>query len=76
MNSETNDVRERMQETARTIASILPPGTGFVLLAFDFGENGRMEYISNGERKDIVQAMKEFIRKTETSWNVHEKIKL
>lgn len=61
----TNDVRERLQEVARTIQAILPPSTGFALLCFDFGPNGRLEYISNGEREDIVKAMVEWIRKTE-----------
>ncbi len=74
---ETNDVRERMQETARTIAAILPPGTGFVLLAFDLGEREhddrehRMEYVANGCREDVVKAMKEFIAKTEGHWGEH-----
>ncbi len=69
---DTNDVRERMQETARMIAAVLPPGTGFVLLAFDLNRSdGRMEYVSNGQRRDVVKAMKEFIRKTEGTWGKH-----
>ena len=71
----TNDIRERMQETGRYIATILPPNTGFVLLAFDFVDQrpgvARMEYIANGKREDVVKAMKEFIGKTEQGWGEH-----
>jgi hypothetical protein len=67
MNPETNDVRERLQETARAVATYLPPGIGFILLAFDFGpRKGRMEYVSNGQRADVIEAMREFIAKTES----------
>ena len=49
-----SDVRERMQETARTVAAILPPGTGFIVLAFDLNHSGgRMEYVANAERKGV-----------------------
>lgn len=71
--SDTNDVRERMQETARMIQTMLPPGTGFILLAFDLGDpkpglEHRTEYVSNGRRSDVVKAMREFIAKTEGQW--------
>jgi hypothetical protein len=41
--------------------------TGFVLLAFPFGEReGRCNYISNGaDRRDIVAMMKELIKRFE-----------
>lgn len=68
----TNDVRERLQEVARTIQVMLPPHTGFALLCFDFGEKqGALEYISNGQREDIVKVMKEFIAKTEHGYGKH-----
>jgi hypothetical protein len=59
-----SDTRDRLQETAGMISTILPPGTGFVLLAFDFKPGGRLEYVSNGQRGDVVHAMQEFIDKT------------
>lgn len=73
MSESTNDVRERLQETARTIQVMLPPHTGFVLLAFDLDRAGRMEYVSNGCREDVVKAMREFIEHTEKSWGTHAK---
>lgn len=40
---------------------------GFALLVFPFGEkpNGRMNYISNGHREDMIVALKEFIARSE-----------
>lgn len=67
MAEETNDIRERLQETARTIQTILPPHTGFVLLAFDFGPGGRMEYVSNARREHVLKAMIEFIELNATA---------
>ncbi|WP_316176223.1 hypothetical protein [Bradyrhizobium sp. SZCCHNRI1073] len=41
--------------------------TGFVLLVFPFGDaaSGRVNYISNGERSDIVIALKEIVARFE-----------
>jgi hypothetical protein len=61
-----------MQETARMIATRLPAGTGFILLAFDLDTpHGRTEYIANGRREDCIKALKEFIAKTEGQWMKH-----
>lgn len=40
---------------------------GFVLLAFEFGktEGGRVNYISNGEREDMISAMREWLARAE-----------
>lgn len=69
--NETNDVRERMQECAGAITTILPPFTGFALLAFDFKPGGRMEYVSNAQRPDILRAMREFIAKSSAQYPAH-----
>lgn len=45
-----------------------PRKTGFVLLAFDFGEaptSNRINYVSNTNRDDAICAMKEFIARAE-----------
>jgi hypothetical protein len=66
-----SDTTDRMQDCARTIETILPPHTGFVLLAFDLGpKTGRLEYVSNGRRADVIKAMMEFINKAgpEQNW--------
>lgn len=38
---------------------------GFVLLAFEFNrtKGGRVNYISNAERRDMVEAMREFLKR-------------
>lgn len=60
--TETNDVRERMQEVARTISVILPPHTGFIVLAFDFGQaNTRLEYVANCKREEALKVLKAFV---------------
>lgn len=40
---------------------------GFVLLTFEFGktEGGRVNYISNADRADMVVALKEFLARAE-----------
>jgi hypothetical protein len=65
VSEETNDIRERLQEIARTISIMLPPETGFALLCFDFQPGGKIEYVSNGSREDVVKAMSEWIQKTD-----------
>ena len=62
MSEPTNDIRERMQEVGRYVQTMFPPNTGFVILAFDLDTaKGRMEYIANAKRADVLKAMMEFI---------------
>lgn len=42
-----------------------PPGIGFAVLMFDFGETGNLAYVSNADRQDMIRAFKEFIAKHE-----------
>ena len=60
-----------MQKLARLVDTQLPYGWGFVVLAFPFGAGGRMNYISNAQRADIVRAMYEFIEATKDKWGEH-----
>lgn len=64
----------RMNDLAKGIDKIFNPNkkrkdTGFVLLVFPFTEDitgtGRVNYISNAEREDVLTAMKEFIARAE-----------
>lgn len=68
-------VEERYVKKMRALAEIVdemfngsdrPPHgvrrTGFVLLVFPFGEeNGRMNYMSNADRLDMVKAIEELL---------------
>lgn len=65
-----SDYQERDPETevvlkdiGRIIKGALPPGKGFALMIFDYGENGNMFYISSGQRQDMIKAMEEFIER-------------
>ncbi|PNU06448.1 hypothetical protein [Novosphingobium guangzhouense] len=46
---------------------VKPKRLGFVMLVAEFGQidNGRVNYISNGTRADMITMMKEFIARAE-----------
>lgn len=54
------ELLDQMNAVAVTLNDIFKP-YGFALLVFDFGDNGRLNYISNAERETIIATMKEFI---------------
>jgi hypothetical protein len=63
------EVRRTMNELASFLAEELKPN-GFSLLVFPFSngekvDQGRINYISNAERKDMLRAMRQFIDKNE-----------
>src|ERR1700741_2183493 len=61
-------VRRDLQALGRYMDKQLPYGWGFVLLAFPFGADGRMNYIANANRTDVVRSMYEFIEMTKEKW--------
>ena len=68
---EDEKVRADMQKLAHFLDQQLPYGWGFVFLAFPFGEGGRMNYVANANRADVVRAMYEFIEATKGEWATH-----
>lgn len=55
-----------MNNIAERIGMACPPGFGFALLMFDLdSKHGRMNYVSNARRADMLRAMKEFVAKNE-----------
>lgn len=70
---ELKDLEERARHVGRLIGQHMPPGVGFALLVFDFGEGGHMTWLSNAERESMIEAMQEMVarlqEKTETSGN-------
>ena len=59
-----------MEDVCRQIATLIEQGInqalgkmGFALFLFNFGEGGFLTYISNSEREDMVQALKEWMIK-------------
>jgi hypothetical protein len=68
---EDRKVRADLQALAKHVDRQLPYGWGFVVLAFPFGAGGRMNYIANAQRADVVRAMYEFIEATKAGWAEH-----
>lgn len=56
-----DSLRQEANEIAAILHGILPPGVGFAMLFFDFGPGGRMSYISDADRPDMIKAIKELI---------------
>lgn len=60
------NVRDVMQFMARWINENIPSSWGFFLMVFPFdGKPGSLNYVSNGNRKDVLQLMREFIAQCE-----------
>lgn len=63
------EVAEVMKDIGHILAGAIKEcgggGYGFALLVFSFGDFGRMNYISNAERPDMLAALKEFIARAE-----------
>ena len=57
----TPEVKASGESLAKIIDAALPPGHGFALLIFEFGEKGQLSYISNAQRDDMIATMKDFI---------------
>jgi hypothetical protein len=43
----------------QTLKEILPPGFGFALMLFDFGDTGSFAYASNADREDFLRLLDE-----------------
>jgi len=60
------EIRKVANHIGGAIGSALPPGYGFALLVFGLGETaGRMNYISNADREDMLAALKELVARFE-----------
>lgn len=59
------ELENHFNTLARDIKKRLPPNTGFLLLAAPFG-TGTAQYVSNVERKDSIDWMKETIKRWES----------
>lgn len=69
--------REFLKEAARAVEAKLPDNYAFILLALPFNGEGdaRVVYISNAERTDAINALKEWLLKCGASedWMKHIK---
>lgn len=69
--------REYLKEMGRELSKRLPDNHGFILLTFPFGsdEGQRIAYISNAQRTDAINCLKEFLIKAGAAedWMKHIK---
>jgi hypothetical protein len=72
LEAEDAQVRAKMQELGKLVDKQLPYGWAYVVLCFNFGEGGRMNYVANAKRRDVVRAMYEFIEATKAQYGEHE----
>lgn len=61
------EVREEMNRLAQAIKAGLPKGLGFALLVFDRERGGFMNYISDSDRNDMLQALRNLVTQLENS---------
>jgi hypothetical protein len=65
--------KNTMQDIARYIQKQIGPQYGFTVLIYEHNtDSGRMNYVSNSQREDVIKAMKEFIKETEGNWGAHK----
>jgi hypothetical protein len=58
-------LEKQCAELGRVLKEKMPPGVGFTLFMFDFGEKGNMAYISTADREDSIKLTKEWIEHVE-----------
>ena len=63
--SEGGRIGEKIYETYQSYNK--KPKVGFILLTAEFGkiDGGRVNYISNGEREDMIAMMREYLARVE-----------
>lgn len=65
--------KDAMQEIAKFIENRVGKKYGFSVLIYEHGTgDGRLNYVSNSKREDVIKAMKEFIEQTEGNWGTHK----
>ena len=57
------EIEVLLKELGHWLKSKMPKGWGFSLMIFNHGEKGSMFYISDSNREDMIEAMKEFIER-------------
>lgn len=55
-----------MQDVARLISGALPEGVVFTLITYTVGEGGYSAYVSNGNRENMITALKETVERLES----------
>lgn len=61
------EIKALLHNIAIRLKSEMPPGWGFTLFLFSYGEGGALFYLSSAERTDMIKVVKEFIKKEEAN---------
>ncbi len=51
---------ESCYSLAGVIGEAIPDGTGYMLMLFDFGDDGKIAYMSNANREDMVKILRQY----------------
>ena len=57
------EIEQLLRDVGHKLAELMPPGYGFTLLIYGFGESKDLFYLSNANRQDMLKALREFIAK-------------
>jgi hypothetical protein len=60
---ENPEIQRKLNEIAGMLHAKMPEGWGFTLLLFEYSPKDSLFYISSAKREDMMNAMREFIRK-------------
>lgn len=60
-----DELNAKCRELGELVGAQLTSGVGFALLIFDFGTGGNLAWISNADRAEMLNTLKEFIVKVE-----------
>lgn len=55
-------LHEGMLEVAKKLKAAMPPGVGFTLFLFEYGNKGFTSYISTADREDMISLIKEWLK--------------
>ena len=53
------ELEKRLRHAIEMVQAIMPAHTGVTVMVFDFGAGGGLAYISNADRRNMVQALEE-----------------
>lgn len=62
MNVRDPEIEQIIRRLGKLIGKQLPEGWGFLML-FTYGKDGSLFYRSSAQREDVINVMKEFIRR-------------
>ena len=53
----------QVRAIADHVKALLPVGSGFILMCFNFGQQGNLSYVSNAHRDDTIRVLREWLKR-------------